>query len=258
MDMRWIWAGVLAAGLCGGMAAGQDQTVPAIQQARDASEPTLPLPRDKHGAVIEGGCDVALVVDATGKPQKIQVIHCTDKRLKDYAKASVAEYRFIPTNDHGQPVSAPTIIEISVDKTASAAVESRVGQNVAETFADGAVGGGGFLMTEEVHIVGGGVSAPMLIDRPLGPVAYWPKNFIGWPEIPKDGEGQPISVKVSAEVGVDGLVHEASILEPQYPDFEANALAAVKTYQFKPAMKYGKPVAAEITVIVTFTFYRRS
>lgn len=245
--------GALLGVLCGGVALGQEQTTPPVQLAKDVSEPSLPLPRDKHGAAIEGACDVSLVVDEAGKPQKIHVVHCTDKRLKDYAEFSVAGYKFIPAKQNGRPVAAQTMIEISAHKPAKVAVENTVGQNAVETFADGV--GEGFVLTEEMHEVGGGATAPIII---YSTVALWPKNFIGEPEVPKDGVGKPISVKVWADVGTDGLVHEAGILQPQYPDFEANALAAVKAYRFKPALKYGEPVAVRITVIVTFTFYRRS
>ena len=61
----------------------QEQTEPPGKQAKDASElGALPLPADdKHGAAIEGACDVSLVVDeadeAGSKEARRNVVHCT-------------------------------------------------------------------------------------------------------------------------------------------------------------------------------------
>jgi TonB family protein len=261
MSFGKIWAaGALAAGLCGGMAMGQEQIAPPVQQARDASGPVLPLPRDKHNAVIEGACDVSLVVDDAGRPQKIHVVHCTDKRLNGYAEASVGAYRFIPAKQNGHPVSAQTMIEISVHEPAKDAIENPASQSAAEM----AAGGSGSSQWAPVpdaggaSQVGGGVSAPVLI---YGPETSWPMDAKGKKEYPpgiKPGmfhKGKPLSVDVNVIVGQDGLVKAAQIMEPGHPDFDANALATVKTYRFKPSMKNGKPVAVHVTIEVAFTIY---
>lgn len=254
--MRWTVIGILSFMAAGGVAAGQ--TTAPVQRTTDAPESTLPSPRDAHHALIEGACDVSLVVDEAGMPEKIHVVHCTDKRLKDYAKASVAGYRFIPPESKGHPVSAQTMIEVSVHALAKDAFANAVSQNAADTSTGGVVADS--KMPEGAYQVGGGVTAPVVIYSPEAP---WPTDAKGKKVFPPGMKGSffhkgkltSIDAAIQIIVGKDGLAKDAKIAKPGYPEFDASALATVSTYRFKPSMKDGQPVAVRVTVEVGFTVH---
>jgi protein TonB len=62
-------------------------------------------------------------------------------------------------------------------------------------------------------------------------------------------------VLVACEVGTDGTVSNARILNSLRKDLDASALEAVRKWRFEPAMKDGKPVAVQVNVEVTFRLY---
>jgi len=104
--------------------------------------------------------------------------------------------------------------------------------------------------------VDSGVTAPVVL---YAPEAQWPENAKGKHERAADmkrglfHKGKPLVINVTAIVGPDGLIQSAQIDKPEYQDFDANALATVKTYRFKPAMKNGQPVVVKIIVQVAYT-----
>ena len=60
---------------------------------------------------------------------------------------------------------------------------------------------------------------------------------------------------LSVVVGVDGLPHDIKNLAPLGYGLDEQALDAVKTWKFEPAMKDGKPVATQIMIEVNFRLY---
>lgn len=242
---RILASGVLVAVLCGGMALGQTQTTPPIQQTADASVPALPLPRDKHGAAIEGACDVSLVVDEAGRPQKIHVVHCTNKQLKDYAVFTVAGYKFIPAKQNGHPVSAQTMIEVSAHEPAKDAVEHVVDPTVRVHVAD----------PPPLRAQTGSDNDPMNIGKDITPPVA-----IYTPEAEYSNAArrrwENCTVGINIIVTKEGKVGD-ELLTDSCPDLDANALQAVQMYRFKPAMKDGQPVAVRIQIEVGFTITRK-
>ena len=53
------------------------------------------------------------------------------------------------------------------------------------------------------------------------------------------------------ETGINGV----KVVKSLEPTLDANAIEAVKTWKFEPAMKDGKPVAVQINVEVSFRLY---
>jgi len=95
-----------------------------------------------------------------------------------------------------------------------------------------------------VYSVGGGVSAPTLV---YGPEAEFSDEA-------RRAKYQG-DVDVVCIVDANGNVQNPHVLRDPGMGLAANALAAIKTYRFKPAMKDGKPVAVKIVVEVGFTIY---
>ena len=101
----------------------------------------------------------------------------------------------------------------------------------------GGLGGG-------VFRVGGGVSAPRILDQPdpeyseEARKAKYQGICILWTIIGPDGHPREVKVARSLGMGLD-----------------QKAIEAVKRWKFEPAMKDGKPVAVQINVEVTFRLY---
>jgi TonB family protein len=97
-----------------------------------------------------------------------------------------------------------------------------------------------------VYKVGNGVSAPI----PLNTVeAEFPKA------VRKDKKVPGGIVVVRLIVDAEGMPRDARVVRSYRPDFDAEALKAVKKYRFKPAMREGKPVAVAISIQVNFKRY---
>jgi TonB family protein len=64
--------------------------------------------------------------------------------------------------------------------------------------------------------------------------------------------GHEGTVTLGFIVGTDGVAHDIRVSGPLSPDFDAAAVAAVKTWKFSPATKAGKPVPMEIAVQIKF------
>jgi TonB family protein len=62
------------------------------------------------------------------------------------------------------------------------------------------------------------------------------------------------ALTISLTVTKEGTVRDM-LLVNSCPDLDANALKAVGTYRFTPAMKDGQPVAVRIRIEVGFTIY---
>lgn len=98
-----------------------------------------------------------------------------------------------------------------------------------------------------VYKIGPGVTAPVL--------KYAPD-----PEYPRDKAAKaPVGTTVTCVVGLivapDGAAHDVHIVRPAGKDFDANAVSVVRRYQFKPALRQGKPVAVSIDIEVNYRKY---
>lgn len=96
-----------------------------------------------------------------------------------------------------------------------------------------------------VYRVGPGVSAPIPLNRVE---AKYPKSAL------KDKKAEGVVV-LRMIVDTDGMARDIHVVRSYRPDFDANAVKAVKEYRFKPAMREGKPVAVSIKMEVNFKRY---
>ncbi len=97
-----------------------------------------------------------------------------------------------------------------------------------------------------VYKLGNGVTAPVL--------AYAPD-----PEFPKDAFKEKVHFQGVCVVGVvvdkDGLPRDVHVVRSLRPDFDKNAILAVRQYRFKPGTLHDKPVAVAINIEVNFRWY---
>ncbi len=78
-------------------------------------------------------------------------------------------------------------------------------------------------------------------------------------EFPKSAHNAKVGfsaiVLVHLIVDGQGMPHEVHISRSYNPDFDAEAIKAIKQYRFKPAMHQGRPVAVTLTIEVNFKKY---
>jgi TonB family protein len=67
----------------------------------------------------------------------------------------------------------------------------------------------------------------------------------------KVGKAGKITLQVN--IGVDGLVSNATITESQIPEMNAATVAAVKKWTFKPLLRAGRPAAFNIKLVMQFS-----
>ena len=66
-----------------------------------------------RNAKIQGPVVLSLVVDAQGRPEKIQVTKSLDKGLDQQAIAAIEKWHFAPGIKDGKPVRTAAIIEVN-------------------------------------------------------------------------------------------------------------------------------------------------
>lgn len=59
-------------------------------------------------------------------------------------------------------------------------------------------------------------------------------------------------VSIGLVVGIDGVPHDVKVVSSTDKDFDANAIAAVQRWRFKPATKGGQPLEVPIEVQIAF------
>ena len=97
-----------------------------------------------------------------------------------------------------------------------------------------------------VYRVGNGVTAPKPVYTPDPEYSEAARkaNFEG-------------SVVLAVVVGLDGRIREAHMVKPAGLGLDKQAIQAVETWQFKPAMRDGVPVPTMVNVEVSFNLYKR-
>ena len=97
-----------------------------------------------------------------------------------------------------------------------------------------------------VYKIGNGVTEPIL-------------TFAPDPEFPKTAFKEKVHFQGVCVVGVvvdkDGLPRDVHVVRSLRPDFDKNAMLAVRQYRFKPGTLHGKPVAVAIQIEVNFRWY---
>jgi TonB family protein len=100
------------------------------------------------------------------------------------------------------------------------------------------------LAAQEVYKVGNGVSAPVALRQVKA-------------DYTQEAQAQRIEGAVTLDVVVtaDGGVGDVKVAKSLDSVFglDKAAVTAMKGWKFNPAMKDGKPVAVQVTVLITFT-----
>lgn len=93
------------------------------------------------------------------------------------------------------------------------------------------------------------------VYRPGGDVTNPVLTYAPDPEFPKGDKSQGGVCVVGLVVDAHGMPQDVHVVRSLKADFDANALATVRQYRFKPAMRKGQPVAVRINIEVNYKRY---
>jgi TonB family protein len=172
-------------------------------------------------AGIEGTVKLKLIVAPDGRAKDIEVVKSLDPELDINAIAAVAGWIFKPATKNGEPVAANTTVEVGFNLLKTAPKEDKAPNP-------------------------NGVTKPSIIRKVE-------------PFYSKKAEKNKIegAVKLSAVITVDGHARDIKIVESLDPELDANAIAALAKWTFKPGTKNGEPVATYATFELRFHLVRR-
>ena len=163
-------------------------------------------------------------VDEDGVPQDFQVFAASAPVWGNEAIAVVRQWRFTPGVKDGMPVSVPCTLDLVW------------GQKIwtAETLAQ---------MREKL-------STP----APRRPATPPPKMTIFSAYILEDNTPHsPYSVVVSVIIGADGVPSNVSLIRSLTPEYNAQAIQAVRNWHFQPVLVNGRPMPLPALIEVDFT-----
>lgn len=63
-------------------------------------------------------------------------------------------------------------------------------------------------------------------------------------------------VRLSAMIDEKGIASEITVTRSLEPSLDKEAIATLGKWRFKPAMKYGEPVAYKVTVAISFNLLK--
>ena len=207
---------------------------PEISIPKMVSTVSVPYPYNVAAKDIQGMTVMAMVIDAKGVPQHIQVLRSHGAEFDRASLAAVQASKFEPGLFAGKPV--PVWIDVRVVFTANR--RSAVPQ---------------ILITERDLPA---PNAEQLEDKHHKPLSYTPP----YPIHTVDADFTDPYAKhpfvevaiVSVEVGVDGLPKDAYVRRGLGFGLDEKAKAAVMHYRFLPATNKGTPIEARRDILVDF------
>jgi len=225
--------------------------------APDVSE-YMPLSQKPHDQIGGGGGggDHDKMVDPKGKLPKLSMQQITPPAMvirNDNPKLAVMPTVVVPPQvklpttaslNFGDPKSALPAGPASNGTGLGGGIGSGSGGGIGSGTGPGVGPGRGGGIGGGVFRVGGGVSAPRVLENPSPDYseearkAKYQGTVVLWLIV--DANGKPRDVKVARSLGM-GL--------------DQKAIEAVRLWKFQPAMKDGSPVAVQINVEVNFHLY---
>jgi len=207
---------------------------PEISIPKMVSTVSVPYPYNVAAKDIQGMTVMAMVIDAKGVPQHIQVLRSHGAEFDRASLAAVQASKFEPGLFAGKPV--PVWIDVRVVFTANRS--SAVPQ---------------ILITERDLPA---PNAEQFEDKHHKPLSYTPP----FPIHTVDADFTDPYAKhpfvevaiVSVEVGVDGLPKDAYVRRGLGFGLDEKAKAAVMHYRFLPATNKGTPIEARRDILVDF------
>jgi TonB family protein len=212
-------------------------TGPEVTTPTMVSTVSVPYPYNAEDKYLEGMTVMAMVIDAKGLPQHIQVLHSHGEAFDQASIGAVKHSKFAPGMLAGKPVpvwidvrvvfyanraqAVPQVLITERDWPAPAAskYEDKHGKLLSRTPP--------FL----IHTVDADFADPF-VKHPYVQVAV-----------------------VDALVGVDGLPKDVHIRRGLGFGLDAKAVAAVQHYRFIPATKNGQPIEDRKDVMVNFATF---
>jgi TonB family protein len=222
--------------------------------------PTLTVSTPKHCVELDGVVKFAAMVDTAGLPYELKALEASDPRLIGFATEVVEAQRFKPATMDGSPTAAA--IELTVALHTCAQREKHPTDESFYRFSlrahplialavvapPAAQEAAPAKPTEAVapEKVGGHISAPI-------------PTVITDPAIPVSGRFLKRGLcLLGVTIDANGLPQNIAVVRKLEPELESNAIEAVKSWRFKPALRDGSiPVAVEGTIAASFEYVEK-
>jgi len=209
---------------------GPEVSAPRITRAILAQYPVNLSDREIQGMTV-----MAMVIDAKGLPQHIQVLHQHGGQCDDAAITAVKQSTFEPGMLAGKAVPVWIDVRVVFHANQSPAVPQVL---IAE---------------RDVALP----DASHFVDKRQNPLSYTPPYPIHTVDADFDN---PFAVHplvqmavVTVQVSAEGLPREVHVRRGLGFGSDEKAIAAVQHYKFLPAMKKGKPIEASREIAVYFS-----
>ena len=207
---------------------------PEISIPKMVSTVSVPYPYNVAAKDIQGMTVMAMVIDAKGVPQHIQVLRSHGAEFDRASLAAVQASKFEPGLFAGKPV--PVWIDVRVVFTANRS--SAVPQ---------------ILITERDLPAPNAEQLEDKHHKPLSYTAPFPIHTVDADFTDPYAKHPFVEVAiVSVEVGVDGLPKDAYVRRGLGFGLDEKAKAAVMHYRFLPATNKGTPIEARRDILVDF------
>lgn len=195
---------------------------------------SVPYPQGAYGKEIQGMTVLAMVIDAGGHPDKIQILHSNGDFFDQASIDAVNQSTFTPGKLGDKPVPVWIDVRVVFHANRSLAVPQILITERDLPVPDES-------KFEDKH----GKSLPYTEPIPIHMVdADFADPFVPHPYV-------QVAV-VTVLVGVDGLPKEVRVQRGLGFGLDKKAAAAVWHYRFLPATNKGKPIAARRNIMVSF------
>ncbi len=248
--------GIVALSLTGAKVV-QEARKPTVTLVNPDMSELLPMQPKKMDAMHGGGGggDKDKIEAPKGKPPKQAMEQITPPAMvirNDHPKLAVEPTVVVPPTvklasnmpNLGDPLAKMPSGPPSNGIGAGAGIGSGIGGGVGSGEGAGVGPGKGGGIGGGVFRVGGGVSAPKILDQPDPEYS----------EEARKAKYQGVCV-LWLIVGPDGRPRDTKVARSLGMGLDEKAMEAVRKWKFEPAMKDGKPVAVQIMVEVNFHLY---
>lgn len=203
---------------------------------------SLPVPDHiKCNEKFDGKVELSLLVDAEGHARNIMFIQPVGNDIDRFALKIADADRFSPGKFNEKPVTVASRLNIKIqsclvermDPSGNVSHTLRLRSNPVQE------------LVPEKDFQDQTVSAPVLLFRTEA-------------EYTREAQEAMINGKclISFVVDTQGMPRNLYVVKSLDPGLDRNALAAVSTYRFKPAIRDGKPYPKRLTVEANFSTYR--
>jgi TonB family protein len=214
---------------------------------------------------VDGKVVFTVLVDETGKPRNIMFLQPLGWEVDKLALQVVTADRFKPGIHDGVPVVIGQSVEVDLQacvdenkddagmKTDQLRLRSQPVQNLSalpQPLEDAVLTPIGLSLEDFYkaafpnYRIGGKVTAPVLL-------------YSVSPEFTDEARRAKYQgvVVVSTVVDAQGMPQNVRVVRPLGMGLDEKAIAAVKKYRFKPAMRNGEPVAVMVSIEINFRLY---